>query len=130
MLTWKVIMEELDSRKIIFYDLFASGHWEQVARKIKEDSVTREEWEKRFRLRLQSQYWARCEYEVVVTSWPPYIKVGDIQKLQDEVADREKAWGSKPLKVNITPTVQRKIDIFEQLDMNWSVFADYVWNNI
>lgn len=130
MLTWKIIMEELNSRKIIFYDIFASGHWELVARQLKEETTSREEWENYFRLRLQSQYWSRSEYEVVVTSWPPYIKTEDIQKLSDEVAEREKTWGSKPLKVNIAPTVGRKIDIFEQLDMNWSVFADYVWRNI
>ena len=131
MLSWKVIMEDFNSRKIIYYDLFKSGYWEKVAKELKEEKHSVfQAWSDAFRQKLMSQYWSRSEYEVVVTSWPPYIKVDDVQKLQDEIADREKTCGSKPLRVNITPTVARKIDIFEQLDANWGVFSKYVWRNI
>ena len=131
MLSWKVIMEDFNSHKIIYYDLFKSGYWEKVAKELKEEKHSVfQAWSDAFRQKLMSQYWSRSEYEVVVTSWPPYIKVDDVQKLQDEIANREKTWGSKPLRVNITPTVARKIDILEQLDANWEVFSKYVWRNI
>lgn len=130
MLSWNVIMEDLNTRKITFHDIFKSGYWEEVAKKLKETFPNRKEWENHFRTRLMSRYGTRAEYEVVVTSWPPFINIDDIEKLQKEVEDREKTWGSKPHKVNINPTVAEKIDIFQQLDMNWHVFADYVWDNI
>lgn len=130
MLSWKVIMEDPNQQKIIYYDLFKGNHWITVARELKLQYPIFQAWSDAFRQKLMSQYWSRCEYEVVVTSWPPYINVEDIKKLQDEVEEKEKKWGNKPLRVNITPTVAKKIDIFEQLDANWAVFSQYVWRNI
>lgn len=130
MLSWKVLMEDFNKREIIEYDIFKGGHWEQTARMLKHDIPDRKKWEEAFRIKLMSQFWARSEYEVVITSWPSWIETEDIDKLQKEVEDREKTWGSKPIKVNITPTVARKIDIYEQLRMNWKIFTDYVWENV
>ena len=56
-------------------------------------------------------------------TWPALWFVGHPE-------EKEKKWGNKPLRVNITPTVAKKIDIFEQLDANWAVFSQYVWRNI
>lgn len=130
MLSWKVILEEFNTRKIYFHDIFESGYWEEKARELKETFSNRKAWENHFRIQLMSRYWARSEYEVVVTSWPPYINVEDIEKLQEEVNEREKTWGTKPYKIYVTPTVAEKIDVFQQLEANWHVFADYVWSNI
>lgn len=130
MLSWKVLFEDFNSHKIIDYDIFKGGYWERTARELKTEFPDRKEWEDHFRTKLMSMYWARAEYEVVITSWPPFIEVNENQKLQDEVIEREKIWGSKPYRINITPTVARKIDIFEQLNMNWDIFIDYVWRNI
>lgn len=130
MLSWKVYREDFNKRIIEEYDIFKGGHWEKVARELKKEFSNKKEWEEHFCIKLMSQYWARSEYEIVVTSWPPYIKIEDIDKINEEVNDREKTWGSKPLKVNINPTVNRKIDIYEQLRLNWDIFINYVWNNI
>ena len=46
-------------------------------------------------------FWARCEYEVVISGWPP-------------------AHGD----------VDRKVDIYEQLMLNWYAFVDYVWEHV
>lgn len=47
--------------------------------------------------KAQWQFWGRCEYEHIISSWPPYDK--------DEGC---------------------KIDVFEQLTMNWDRFVDYI----
>ena len=130
MLSWKVLMEDFNKREIIEYDIFKSGHWERTASMLKHDIPDRKKWEEAFRIKLMSQFWARSEYEVIVTSWPPYIKTEEMDKLQKEVEDREKTWGIKPIKVNVNPTVARKIDIYEQLRMNWDNFIDYVCRNV
>ena len=33
-------------------------------------------------------------------------------------------------RTNVNLTVGKKIDIYDQLQMNWQQFIDYVWNNI
>ena len=52
------------------------------------------EWVKR---ELQHQYWARCEYEIILSPWPSYTKNGQ------EI---------------IRPDKCRKIDIYDQCLMN------------
>ena len=56
MLSWKVIMEDFNSHKIIYYDLFKSGYWEKIAKELKEvvptvefvDTIQSEEEKKKF----------------------------------------------------------------------------------
>ena len=98
-MTWKVLRENINARKIEFYDIFADGYWENIARELKHQFPKRKKWESRFRLKLKSMYWLRAEYEVAVTSWPD-------------------------------GTIERKIDIFQQLDENWEHFINYVWESI
>ena len=45
---------------------------------------------------LKSRYWSRCEYEMILTSWP-------------------------------RDNVKRKVDIYDQIKMNWKHFSEYVW---
>lgn len=130
MLSWKVFWEDFNKKEIVYYDIFKSGYWEKKAKELKKKHPKFEEWTTAFRIQLKSQYWSRSEYEVVITSWAPYIKIEEIDRLQKEINEREKTWGNKPLCLNPRLTVERKIDIFEQLDMNWEVFVNYVWNNI
>lgn len=60
----------------------------------------REELSKELRNIAKYYYWHRCEWEVLLSSW-----------VQSE---RE---GSPKL----------KIDVYDQLNMNWDSFVDYVW---
>ena len=39
MLSWKVIMEDFNSHKIVYYDLFKNGYWEKAAKELKEENA-------------------------------------------------------------------------------------------
>ena len=45
-------------------------------------------------------YWSKCEWEIILSAWPP----------------------SKKCK-------EEKIDVFDQLQLNWDAFCDYLWEN-
>ena len=130
MLSYKVFYENFNKKEIVNYDIFKSGHWEKVACELKEVFPNRKEWEKHFRTRLMSQYWSRSEYEFIATSWPPYITTDKVDEMKREIKEHTEKWGNPPYRINPPLIVARKIDIFEQIDMNWKVFADYVWRNI
>ena len=130
MLSWKVFWEDFNKREIVYYDIFKNGYWEEKAKELKKKHPNFGQWTTAFRIQLMSQYWSRSEYEVIITSWPPYIETKELDRLCQEREEREKVWGSKILRINPRLTTTRKIDIFEQLDMNWEVFTNYVWNNI
>ena len=121
MLSWNVLFEDFNKKEIAYYDIFKGGHFEKLAREIKSRVSTKEEFIEEFRIKLMSLFWARSEYEVVVTSWPPYIDKEELDRLNQE---------DIKYRTNVNLTVGRKIDIYDQLQMNWNQFIDYVWNNI
>ena len=90
---------------------------------------SKEEFAAELRKKLMYQYWSRSEYEVVVTSWPPYIKVENIEEMKSEVEKHNSEYNWKQVRISPTLTVAKKIDVFEQLNMNWEQFINYVWEN-
>ena len=128
-LSWFVYYE--NHGRIEKHDIFEGGYWESEARAIHCETKSRRQWEDLFRIRLMARYWSRCEYELLLVEWPATVPVSAIDKMRQEVKDHEKNWGTKPYRVNAQlPKAAEKIDVFDQLDLNWGVFVDYVWNYI
>lgn len=121
MLSWNVLFEDFNKREIVTYDIFKDGYFEKIARDIKSRGFDKEYFAEEFRIKLMQQFWSRSEYEVVVTSWPPYVSKEEIERLNNE---------DVKYRTNVNLVVGRKIDIYEQLQMNWKQFIDYVWSNI
>lgn len=121
MLSWNVLFEDFNKKEIIYYDIFKGGHYEEIAKRLKKLTNSKEEFTEEFKHQLRYQFWGRSEYEVVVTSWPPYIEKEELDRINQEAVK---------YRTNVNLTVGRKIDIYEQLKMNWQQFIDYVWNNI
>lgn len=65
-------------------------------------------------------FWSKCEYEVIITSFPMYINQEELEIINN--SDRK-------YKINIEPDVGVKVDIYSQIMNNFEVFVDYVWNN-
>ena len=45
-------------------------------------------------------YWSKCEWEIILSAWPSRKDFNE-----------------------------EKIDVFDQINLNWDRFADYVWEN-
>ena len=71
-------------------------------------------------------FWSKCECEVVITSWPPYMDVENIDKLKKEVEEHDSKYSWRQLRVNVPLTISEKIDIYDQLRLNWDAFKRYV----
>lgn len=59
-----------------------------------------EEFIEAMRRSLMYYYWSKCEWEVVIDHWPH--------------SDRRKP---------------RTVDVWQQIDLNWGAFCDYVWSH-
>ena len=108
MLEWNVYVENFNGRKIEVHNVFNHcGLMEDLAKDMKkvhvrEDRPEEKKWFlERLRRHLMYYYWSKCEWEIIITSWPP-VKEG----FKDE-----------------------KVDVYDQLLLNWPAFAEYVWNN-
>lgn len=104
MLHWYVYVEDWNAKEIRKYDIFGGGYLEDELIKIrKKIGDNREEFVEQLRRELMYHYWSKCEWEIILTSWPP------------DTTGRFK---------------DNKIDVYDQIQMNWDVFVDYVWTNL
>ena len=101
MLTWNVYIGNINSGTIEMYDIF--DHWkffEDCQENLKENGDSRERFVEQLRSDLMYYFWSKCEWEVIVRHWPPSERCRD-----------------------------RKIDVYNQVLLNWTHFVDYVWEN-
>jgi len=98
---WNVFIGNFNNGNIETYNIF--NHW-----KFKEDCD--DAWQKHkydfpkfsdvIKRSLSYYFWSKCEWETVLSHWP-----GNGDRFKD-----------------------KKIDVYEQVMLNWNVFIIYVWN--
>lgn len=133
-LCWNVFVENINARKIEICNIF-NYNWVfrngliNIYKEHKKSPMDKETFLKRVQDELRHEYWARAEYEVVITDWPPHVDSAEIDRLNAERDERIARWGNFYC-TDVRPTIGEKIDIYDQVIMNWTQFGDYLWNNI
>lgn len=74
---FNVIIEDINSRKFIPYDVIP--YLVQCYHEEKDKPETIEEFKTFIERHSKYQWWSRCEYEIVLKSWP----TGDVEKKID-----------------------------------------------
>lgn len=93
----------------------------------------KEEFAEAVRKDLLYYFWGKYEYEVVITSWPVYITPNELNKINKSKENFIKDHNKEQHRHLIEPDVGIKIDVYEQVMMNFNIFIDYIWskkNNI
>lgn len=96
---WKVML--YDNGRARAYNVFNNISFNKAVQEeiMSVPELTFEFIEQRVKELAQWQFWSRCEYEFLVTGWPPSTH-------------------DKPY----------KLDVYEQLRMNWDQFINYIYN--
>lgn len=123
-LEWYVYRENINAKSIEKYNVFSHGGFYDCVKKLPRDYETFKEQLKR---EAMYYFWSKCEMEVVVTSWPLYIDAEEYQRITRENEERIEKRGEPARVLNISPTVGSKIDIYDQLMLNWDAFVDYTY---
>ena len=88
-----------------------------------EDKFKQDVFAVQFRNWLMSYFWSRCEYEIVLTSWPPYITAEQYKEIKESTEEVK-------YRKTIDLESAKKIDVFAQIVNNWEPFINYVWDNL
>ena len=122
-LTWYVYRYNINKDQIYKYNIFDHGRFsEEVYELINKREMTYEDFSEKLRCSLMYYFWSKAEHEIVITSFPPYINKDEVSRIVSE-SDNCKYI------MNVRLDRGEKIDIYNQLQMNWEHFVDYVWNN-
>ena len=79
---------------------------------------------------LMYHFWSKCEWEVVITDWPTHIETKEVIRLQAELQDYITSYGHEPYSLSINLKVADKIDVYDQIMLNWDIFIDYLWKGL
>lgn len=67
-----VMLWDFNTDELVAYDVLPYFRREYEGRKRSDRPKTLDEWRAFVEGRGRSRFWARCEYEFIVSSWPPF----------------------------------------------------------
>lgn len=67
---FNVLVWDINANKVVPYNVLPYFRDKYESRKKSERPKTREEWKKFVERWGKYQYWARCEYEILILPWP------------------------------------------------------------
>lgn len=126
---WNVLYNNFNARKIEEINIFKYSSFAKDVENLLKEDISKDEFADKLRRKLQYCFWSKCEWEVVVTSWPVHIDKEELDRLNFEYEDFNKKYGHYPYKINVAPEVRKKIDIYDQVILNWDIFVNYVWGH-
>lgn len=101
MLEWNVFVENFNKKEIEIYNVFSHYRLEEFLKKAKKDCTDNQQFAELLEREVRYLFWSKCEWEIILSDWPPSDKFND-----------------------------KKVDVYQQLKLNWDRFVDYVWENI
>ena len=128
-LEWNVYREDFNSKKIEKFNIFDHYRFEEDVKKALKKFDNKEEFAKEVKRDLQYYFWSKCEYEIVLTSWVPHIDKEELMRLNADFEESLAKYGHEPYSLCVEPNVFKKIDICEQVMLNFDAFVNYVWSN-
>ena len=100
-LVWNTIYSDFNARRIRVYNVFGHyGFLVDCQKNAKKNKDNKEAFAEQLRRDLMYHFWSKCEWEVIVSHWPP----------RDGGAEE-------------------KIDVYDQVRLNWNIFLDYAWEH-
>ena len=128
-LEYYVYYHNFNGKSIEKFNIFNHGRFLEDVKKDLKKYADKEEFSERLRGHLFYYYGSKCEWEVVITSWVPHITISELNRLNEERERTLKKYNREPYSLYVNPDVGEKIDVYEQIMLNWDLFVDYVWSH-
>ena len=131
-LCWNVFIES--NSKILIYNIFNHDFFmndlfnlkKQLKKEGKEDDFAT--FEDSVKRSLMYFYWSKFEWEIVLTSFPPYIDSEELDRLVKERDERLKKYENFYRECT-NLECYKKVDVYSQINLNWNQFINYLWEN-
>ena len=146
-LSWNVYYSNVNSREIILYNIFQhSGFYADCVKAKKKHKEDKDAFAGEVKTSLMYYFWSKCEWEIILDHWPNG-EIGDMRTTVKAGTLYDALRGSgvkyspacieymrdKDVEIRAFPVWskynKRKIDVFDQVNNNWDVFIDYLWEH-
>ena len=123
---WNVYIEDINSRKIVLFNVFDHRSFSKDVETLLNKHLPKELFSEELKQRCMYYFWSKCEWEIVISSWPVSIDAKEWDRIERDRNEWLKKYKTNPKVLNISPTVESKIDVYRQLEANWAAFVDYL----
>lgn len=127
-LEWNVFVDNINANEIEVHNVFEHGRFMNDLVQIKKKCKEFIDFEKQVDKSLMYFYWSKSEWEIVVTSFPPYINKEELESLNKERDECMKNYG-RFIRTYVNLEIGEKVDVYRQIKMNWKPFINYLWDN-
>lgn len=128
-LFYYVYVENHNKRKIEKYNVLNDTIIEEILNRTK-DLKDKKSFSEEVDRIIMYYYWSRSEWETILADWPPRIDTSELSNLNAEMERHQKIFGKKPYSLTVNLVTAEKIDVYDQITMNWNLFIDYLWENL
>lgn len=97
---WYVYFHDFNKNELIKWNIFNNWKFKEYVEELLRTKNDKNEFCEKLKNELMYFFWSKCQYEIVISSLD---------------------FGSKD-------TVSKKIDIYNQVMLNFDRFADYIWS--
>lgn len=97
-LKWNVYRYNCNKKKMEEFNIFDHSCFNEDVQTLLRPGFSKDYFEHRLKALLQYYFWSKSEYEILISPW-----IGD-------------------------ENASQKIDIYNQILINWDKFVDYVWS--
>ena len=97
---WNVFFHNYNKNEIEQYNIFNHSSFRYEVKQLIKKYKDKDTFIDQLKIELAYYFWSKCEWEVIISPW---------------VGKKE------PCKA--------KIDVYDQVMLNWDIFANYVWEN-
>ena len=125
---WNVVFEDYETGKLTLFNVF-----DDVGFRLDVEEIMKQKYDKKqFLYKLDCTAWfhfgSKIEWELFYYRSPITINAEEIKRIADEYQKRLESGENNLDDFEVKPKKWRKIDVNQQLHVNWDHFTNYVWN--
>ena len=127
-MTWNVFYGDINSREIEIHNVFLHSSFLKSVNKLLDAKLSKEEFAEKLRREVCYYYWCKVEWEITVAHYPSHIRKEEMERLIDEREKYYRQNNKYPYSDYIDLVGSKRVDVHDQIMLNWDAFVDYVWS--
>ena len=127
-LVWNAYKYSCSTGEFRIFNIFDHNSFYCNVRKLLKLDISKADFAERLRREVQYYYWSKTEWECIITGSQPRIDRKELQRIISECY-LQRLNADPPSKRSFVNLLHSdKIDVYDQLCLNWDAFVDYVWS--
>ena len=128
-LVWNVYAFGISNRELRVFNVFDHYSFNYYVQKLLNKDISKEEFAEQLRREVQYYYWSKTEWESIITSVKPHISRRELERIISECYLKLSKADPPCRCSHVNLSNSDKIDVYDQLCLNWEEFVDYMWSH-